>query len=287
MKRVNFVRLLPIATVLFFASCNKEQLTDISEDLTADLMMQKTEQVGTKDADALTLKCPGCGPEEMRACLDDCAQITDSGEGVFPRTITIDYGSDGCGDDEKHQKKGKIVINISADMATVGAIRTLSYEDFYVGDRKMEGTRKLTNVSTEANVNVVFAYEDNIVMTHNGKSQSKTASGTHTWIAGFDTQEDKTDDIFEISGSATMSCSRGEASRQIIEPIVFDATCGYPVSGVVEMTDPKGKTHTINFGDGTCDNEATVTHDGETEVVDLDEMRARGKHPKRKRRLEE
>jgi len=287
MKRVNFVRLLPIATVLFFASCNKDKVTAISEDLIADLMMQKTEQVGAKDADELTLKCLGCGPEEMRACIDDCAQITDSGEGLFPRTITIDYGTNGCGDDDKHQKKGKVVITVSADMATVGAVRTLSYEDFYVGERKMDGTRKLTNVSSEANVNVVFAYDDNIIMTHNGKIRSKTASGTHTWIVGFDTKEDKTDDIFEISGRATMSCNKGEATRQIIVPIVFDAACGYPVSGIVEMTDPEGNTHGINFGDGTCDNEATLTHDGETEVIDLDEMRTHGKpHHRRKKLLE-
>ena len=276
MKRVKFVfRLLPLATIILLASCNKDIMSGEMEEITDGLMMQKSAEEAEKDPDALTLKCQGCQPEEMRAQLDACAVITDSGDGVFPRTITIDYGTEGCGTDDKHLKKGKIIVRISADMATVGAVRTVTFENFFVGEREMSGTRSLTNISTEVNNQPVFAYEDNIVVTHDGKKRTKTASGTRTWIAGYETSNVCTDDKFEMTGSATMSCRDNKTvTRVILEPIVFDASCGHPISGVEQMTDPKGTKHTLDFGDGTCDNEATVTHDnGETETVDLDEMR--------------
>ena len=279
MKSLKFAWALPLAALLILAACNKDNVENQFDAVAEDVMMLKSEQVSGADADAVTLKCPGCDVEAMRGCMqDDCADITDSGEGTFPRTITLDYG-DGCEDARGHVKKGKIVIVVSAEMDLPGAVRTTTFDNFFVDDRQMIGTRTLTNTSGEAAVNPSFAFSDVVEMIHDGRSRSKTAEGTRTWIAGFDTRADRTDDIFEMTGISSMSCREGQAmSRTIIEPVVFDAACGYPVSGIVEMTKPRGGIITLNFGDGTCDDQATVTHDdGTTETVDLDDMPKPGK----------
>lgn len=282
MKRVNFAWMLPLMAILVLASCNKETMSEEIDEVAEALMMQKSEQVSSTDADAVTLKCPGCDVAAMKVCMkDDCAQITDSGEGSSPRTIIIDYGT-GCEDAKGHVKKGKIHITISAKMDLLGAVRTEIFENFFVDDRQILGTRMLTNISGEATGNPVFAYSDELEMIHDSRSRSKTAEGTRTWIAGFDTRDVREDDVFEMRGTSTMTCREGrEMTRTIIEPIVFNAACGYPVSGIVEMTDPRGKTATIDFGAGDCDDQATITRNGTTETVDLDDL---PKHPKKPKR---
>jgi len=57
--------------------------------------------------------------------------------------------------------------------------------------------------------------------------------------------------------------------REITEALLIDRTCRYPLSGVVEIT-RDGETMTINYGDGVCDNIATVLKDGVEEEIDLE-----------------
>jgi len=109
-----------------------------------------------------------------------------------------------------------------------------------------------------------------------GVTVSRTSISTIEWIEGFDTPE-KFDDIFYISTTGTMTLDDGtEYSRITTEPLLVDRSCRFIVSGIVEVSNAEG-TSVINFGDGNCDNTALVTKDGETEEIDLNTCRMRGK----------
>lgn len=58
--------------------------------------------------------------------------------------------------------------------------------------------------------------------------------------------------------------------KNIINPIVYLDDCECPVAGTVEFIKDGELLATIDFGDGTCDELATKTADGETSTFDLD-----------------
>ena len=51
----------------------------------------------------------------------------------------------------------------------------------------------------------------------------------------------------------------------------MDHTCHYPLAGVVQSSGPDGIS-ILDFGDGACDDESTVTVDGVTETISLEEI---------------
>ena len=50
--------------------------------------------------------------------------------------------------------------------------------------------------------------------------------------------------------------------------MAYDNTCGYIKSGTVKLFKDNSNV-IIDYGDGTCDNVATVTTDGVTEEISL------------------
>jgi hypothetical protein len=55
----------------------------------------------------------------------------------------------------------------------------------------------------------------------------------------------------------------------IISPLIYQNGCFYPVSGIIEIdTDGEG-LKIIDYGNGECDNVATVTINGNTENIEL------------------
>ena len=67
----------------------------------------------------------------------------------------------------------------------------------------------------------------------------------------------------------------------ILEPLVKSDSCSEIVMGIVEVYKDSVLMATIDFGDGTCDNVATVTKDG-GEVIEVDLAMLHGKKgPKR------
>jgi hypothetical protein len=276
MKNLQLLGILTFGFAVFFTSCKKDNNEFYSSDIFDALLLQQSSEDSEKSADLISLSCIHCSLEEVRASLDPCAQITNSGDGIYPRTIIIDYGTVGCGTDEKNIKRGKILINISAEMTNVAAVRTITYENFSIGGRSISGNRSLVNIGNSDKGELIFEYNDEIQMSYENKTHKKLTNGRKIWASGYDTYNDCTDDFFSISGSSTMTIRNGqELKREILEPISIGASCQYPLSGAIKMNGPRG-SYIVNFGEGNCDNEATLTNDkGEAEIINLDDLHLR------------
>ena len=209
-----------------------------------------------------------CQYDILRKETPECATITSSGD-EFPKVITIDFG-DGCVDDKGKTKSGKIIISESASLVETGAVRTITFDEFSGCKSKLEGTRTITNSGINDNGNIVFLIQGEITGAGK-KGKTKTFTMEKEWIEGSETCQSD-DDEFLVTGVSTMSCKRQAGSKTVIEPIhIAPGQCEYPLSGKVSIQ-RKGKTSEIDFGDGTCDNIATVTKsDGSTEEINLDE----------------
>ncbi len=202
---------------------------------------------------------------------DDCPTVTvDPEDGSFPKTITIDFG-DSCEGPFGKVRAGQIIVTQTAPMYEAGAQRTITFQNFSINGAQIDGSKTLTNNGVNDEGQSSFTREvSGLVITYpDGTSSSLDASWTRTWTEGFDT-DFWMDDVFSITGSASGVNRNGVAfSSEIIEPLIKKRVCLWIVSGVKQVT--KGdETFSIDFGDGTCDRQATLTlPNGETKEINL------------------
>ena len=91
---------------------------------------------------------------------------------------------------------------------------------------------------------------------------------TREWIEGVGSGT-WTDNVFNVTGSWNTEFSSGfTRSGNVTEALRREATCVHFVDGVVDITQ-NGNQGSLDYGDGTCDNVAVVTINGEEYTIQL------------------
>lgn len=190
--------------------------------------------------------------------------------GTWPNTITIDFG-DACTRPDGRVLKGKIIIAQTADILTPGAVRTRTFDGFFVDDVQLEGTKTWTNNGPDAAG--FWSYTKVAAgMKHtfpDGTFRSWEATHTSTLIEGAATLT-HWDNVWSAVGTASGVNRAGTAFTAVItEPLIKKAVCRWISSGVITFT-RDGLTSTLDFGDGSCDRFGTLTTDaGNTFTIRL------------------
>ncbi|MEI8279288.1 MAG: hypothetical protein WCG87_05950, partial [Bacteroidota bacterium] len=90
---------------------------------------------------------------------------------------------------------------------------------------------------------------------------------------GYNTVGDRSDDVYQIAGTATLTRPNGYTVSIVIDnahPLQMAPSCAWIESGIVTITNNQtGKTRSIDYGTGACDNEAQVTFEGHTYNITL------------------
>jgi len=256
MKIINWLLATTLLMGVFFTACQKDEDSIIeseqlmaAEDQTAanDLYEDVDEQVDQ------AIETRGGGP-------DDCPIVTiDPADGSYPRTMTIDFGTEGCTGPDGRIRKGQIVVTLTDTLIIPGAVRTATFVDFYVDGALIEGTRTLTNqgLSTDGNLSFSRTVTGGKITFPNGESSNWEASHTMNLVEGANTPT-WLDNVWEISGGATGVNRNGRAyTTEILTPLVRKRLCRWTVSGTKILT-IDGKVLTIDYGNGDCDRKATV-----------------------------
>lgn len=190
-----------------------------------------------------------------------CATVTRSNilGNRYPVTITIDFGS-ACTAPNGKVKSGKVIIVKSAPWKDAGATRTVSFDNHFVDGVKIEGTQKATNNGV-VNGKQSFTWNGDITLTKaDGNSVSRNEVRTREYIAGFDTPGNTSDDVISLSGSSTVTKSdKTTYTRVILVPLVKHGDCDFISAGVVEISKSGTEKFSLDYGNGDCDNKATVT----------------------------
>ncbi len=182
-----------------------------------------------------------------------------SEQGGFPKTITLDYG------DTTELANGRIIsgiieIVISAPYRVDGATRTVSYIGFSVDSIGISGTNVKTFIGDRLTERIVETNRDMVFTMPDGTVIDCTGEKTRTWVEGLETPFYHGDDVMEITGYANCEDSDGNVYRkEITEKLVKTGVCRFIVSGEVTLTSNGEVFATIDYGDGTCDNVATLT----------------------------
>lgn len=199
----------------------------------------------------------------------------------FPVRITIDFGSTGCTGPDGHVRRGKVITEYTARLIVPGAIAVTTFDGFYFDDIKVEGTHKITNISSANTTPLTRKFKveviDGKLTKLNGNYIKWNSTKFITQVEGLATPT-PLDDIFKIEGSAHGQALRGNLlvawESTITEPLIKRFTCRWIVKGRIRTVRVNTNTNSqwvaiLDFGSGICDNQATLTINGVTHQITL------------------
>jgi len=268
--------LLSLLTVLFlFTSCSDDDRTSSTEAVvTADFTVEQSRQAAETDevsAGALDVVEMGFIAQAENdgnsfGFFSDCVTITVSTENGIT-FVDLDFGL-GC-----ELTNGNIVsgmIHLTYGLPQNGT-RTINYsfENFTFNEKGIEGGGTIFRERNNAAGNPQSTFHKNIVVTHpNGIVATINGNRVKEWIEGVGSGT-WMDNAFLVTGNWSTNFSDGHSrSAIVIDPLRREATCPFFVSGLLEVT-RNSTTGALNFGDGTCDNEAILTVNGEDILIIL------------------
>lgn len=250
--------LLPML-FLFIVSCsNDAEDTEVPEGTLSQTEVQTlldTDEI-TSTVDSALAELFGQDGNSSKSVSNECysAEYTDTG---FTATFNncVLNGTDNI--------NGTMIVTYGAGENS--AEFTAVYEDFYIGDMKINGTRTFTINVSESEVigTVAYSITSNLTVEF-ADGSTLSESGTKNFSIVF---EEGQDTLWNVSGSWTIQkdgntyAIEGNISRQL--------NCAYWSSGNLAIN-KNGLEVTVDFGDGTCDDSATLTYpDGTTEEITL------------------
>jgi hypothetical protein len=195
--------------------------------------------------------------------------VTPMEKGVFPKTVTVDFGS-GCVGKDARLRKGKVITVYTGRMHAPGSTATTTFDGYSVNGFDVSGTVIVTNLSTSNNR--AFKREiknGRIANSLLGKVCEWSAVRTLTQVEGNGTPFFPPDDIFRMTGWSRGATNDGKTwDDEIIEPLVKAVACKWIQKGTIRFNH-NNRQGTLNFGTGDCDNKATLAVGNLTKEITL------------------
>jgi hypothetical protein len=271
----NIVPALLILSAVFISSCKKDR-----DDLNDTTVASDNEQSETFSNDVMNIadnaaKTGESGfrtseAQEVYEGLSQCATVTHDSLSN-PKMLTIDFGTSNCLCADGRNRRGKIIVSYTGRYFEVGSVKTMNFDNFYRNDNKLEGTRVITNNGKDAQgrMNWTINAQNMKISKSNGKVHTWNSQRTRTMLAGNDTKT-WTDDVYEITGSASGVNANGvNYTANITKPLHRALSCRWIDSGTIEIS-PEGRaTRSVDFGNGNCDDQATVSVRKKTRNITL------------------
>ena len=169
-------------------------------------------------------------------------------------------------------RSGKVKVSLTGLMNVVNSVATFSFVDFVNDGNKITGTHRITykglnagnnwpryEVFTEARIE----FPDKKFITYRANYIRLQSEGSATPLI-------LADDVWRIEGSSSGVSREGIAwTASYPSALVKKNSCKWFSSGSVLVTPTGGVPCTINFGDGTCDNKATLKIGDVTTNIEL------------------
>jgi hypothetical protein len=269
--------LVAVMAIFSISSCNKDStlIEQTSIDLADDDAVTNLafdDVFNTVDNASLILEnLMGIGKGDFGSGIvlaDSCPTITISA-GVFPKTITINYGT-GCSGFNGSTRSGKIVVNVTDRRNVVNATRTVTFDNYYFNGIKVEGTKVIKTLPPKTNQNLLLSDKltnGKLTLT-NGKTIERAFDHQREWIAGSNTPKYIWDDEWLTTGTATGKNINGVTYiNTILTALHWTRTCEFLVSGSVKLERSGVDPVVLDYGTGACDAKAIVTRGGESKEI--------------------
>jgi len=257
-----------VSIAIIVSSCKKQEKEDVQQSASDNALAEASFDDVTNQTDQAYEQ------STSKSTYSTCATITHTNllDSIFPDTITVDFGT-GCTDDRGVTRSGKIISTITGRYRNAGTVITHTLENYYRNGFHITGTKTVTNNGLNNSGNIYFTVTiSNASITTDEGTISWTSDRVREWIAGSTTTGilGWLDDVYLITGTASGTNAHGKTfSVAITSPLRVELSCRYIVSGTFEVTPENGDTRTVDFGDGSCDNKATLTWRNRTYNITL------------------
>ncbi|MCF8295587.1 MAG: hypothetical protein K9I34_05930 [Bacteroidales bacterium] len=269
------ISFLLLGLSLFFASCDRfdnpvVDNSDTRDDALAESLFDNTSDVADeayKFSSSASFKSYTANDTLF---IGTCVTIT-LDTVSFPYLLTIDFGTTNCLCNDGKYRRGAIQVSFNGGYRQPGTVLSYSFNDYYVNDNKLEGSKVVTNNGYTADSTLMYSVQviGTIYKANNAGVITWNADKTREWIEGINTWI-KWDDVYLLEGTAEgVDVNGNNWSREITSPLRKELNCGHIVSGTMEFTRENHPTRYIDFGTGTCDDTITVTVNGNIYTVTL------------------
>jgi hypothetical protein len=261
-----------LAATLVLSSCQKENVAPVVKTKSTDVKwVDDTYNDLMKFAVNIS---SGSFKTEDAYAIAGCATITDDTIST-PHTRTIDYGT-GCMNNDGKTHKGRIILtyNTGDFLHTSGAYVQVALDNYFVDDNQITGSMALNNTGFNGNGNMTLTLDVDAkrVMANGSGTDSVVGNMAVEWVAGYSTSENS-DDQFSYTGGASGSSSDGNTFQlTVLQPLIKNRAegCYHYVKGETLVQISGESDRHVDYGDGTCDNLAVETVDGNSQTITLD-----------------
>lgn len=301
--------LFTIASLSFTSCRKKEKEDAVEEDTEqstatdnniAESYVADIESMGSQVSDGgdlSTYKITGSsGIEAVEA--SGCAVVTANGQ-----TITVDFGTSGCVGKDGRTRTGKLIYDFSGSSSGATHYRNPGFNmnvssqnyivDGYAVNIINKAVSNITSSSISSDVNPGTNLKWSVAA--NVSIVKPNNAGTITWICNRTKELTNTSDtncykgqarpivwtkaIVKLNGNASGVNAKSENFTAVATNLVRDFNCApdpvlrphrHPfISGTIAYTPSSRRLRTIDYGNGACDMNATVTVNGHVFNVNL------------------
>lgn len=190
-----------------------------------------------------------------------------------PYTLLIDFGSANCQCDDGIYRRGKIIVQFTGSYWAPGTVLTYTFDDYFVNDNQVLGTRTVTNKGRNGSNNLWWqtVVHGTIIKANNGGTFTWNSTREHEWSEGESTPFVWWDDVYLITGTANGTNTDGKTySITITSPLQKKLNCEWIKSGTLDIQIQGLPLIVLDYGSGACDNQATVIFNGQSYPITLD-----------------
>ena len=275
-KEIIFKSLFAMAiTGLLLGGCRKKEEAD--EDSQAGSDQSQAEAYSNDAANIADAAAKGTVDYKLAPGYDDlnplgtCATVSKDSSQKPTYKITVSFGATNCLCKDGRYRRGDIIITHTGNYFASGAKKTVTFNNYYVNDNHVEGTKTITNNGKNSAGHFSWSVDvQNMKITRtDGKFHTWNSQRTREMIAG-DSTLTWNDDVYLITGSANGTNINGVTySANITVALKRALSCKWFLSGTVEITPGSKATRSLDFGNGNCDDDATVTIKGKSFPIKL------------------
>ncbi len=272
MKTIKFLFLLAIAT-LSFTACDDSNDSAMEPDIAS--IINATDLYVTSDVDEATDESLTASKTAEDLAIARCftVELIPNPDGSFwPKNWVIDFGTEGCLSSMGIVRTGKIYVTLTDFWKNTGSLRSIRFEDFTVDGNQVEGLKTIENTGLNADGQLTWEHKiiGGKVTFEDGTTTTLESDRFSVMVAGADTPV-FSDDEYDMTGTSSGTDRNGvKFNAEITIPLHFISGCRFPVSGELTITTEGSEVPIIvDYGDGTCDNVATVTIGSEVKEIEL------------------
>ncbi len=270
--RKTFLGLLFVILVGGIFSCKKDRSPDTDPQAVEDVTVSVKTDVVTEDF--MNSVEHLFNPNVSRSAssnhsLPSCVTITRIQHGDT-LLVTWEFDSSGCQMPNGRTYTGTLHIERIRDRSNGTYILHVETDSLTVDGVLIEGefTRLRTRTNSNGNPESTVTFDFHVIWP-NGDAVTRQGTRMREWIEGYNTPR-RGDDVWLITGNWHAVHRNGtQLDARVITPLRREFACRYIVSGVLQV-ERNGETYSIDFGNGTCDDEAVLTlPNGQTRTIYL------------------